>query len=144
MDYPVRTLNQLQPILVGFRKARKLTQAAVADILGITQQSYAQLEANPSSVSVERLFKVLRVLEVDLVLSQQPSSQKYLVFYHKTDANPLHARSTELLNSKTKSKGEAIQKFHSLRTETSKSKSVEDGKVLVPKLDSSKRKKEVW
>jgi HTH-type transcriptional regulator/antitoxin HipB len=42
----------------------------MASHLGVTQQTYAQLEANPAAVSVERLFKVLRVLEVELVLSQ--------------------------------------------------------------------------
>lgn len=70
MDYPIKTLSQLRPILQGFRKAAGLTQAALAERLGITQQSYAQLEANPASASVERLFKVLRILDVDLQLAQ--------------------------------------------------------------------------
>ena len=70
MDYPIKTLSQLKPILQGFRKAAGLTQAAMASHLGVTQQTYAQLEANPATVSVERLFKVLRVLEVDLKLTQ--------------------------------------------------------------------------
>jgi HTH-type transcriptional regulator/antitoxin HipB len=42
----------------------------MASHLGVTQQTYAQLEANPATVSVERLFKVLRVLQVDLKLTQ--------------------------------------------------------------------------
>jgi HTH-type transcriptional regulator/antitoxin HipB len=46
-----------------------MTQAMVAGQLGVTQQSYAQLEANPAAVSVERLHKALRVLGVSLVLS---------------------------------------------------------------------------
>lgn len=70
MDYPIKTLTQLKPILLGFRKAAGLTQAAMASHLGVTQQTYAQLEANPATVSVERLFKVLRVLQVDLKLTQ--------------------------------------------------------------------------
>ncbi|CAB3799696.1 hypothetical protein LMG28614_05031 [Paraburkholderia ultramafica] len=70
MDYPIKTLSQLRPILQGFRKTARLTQAAMASHLGVTQQSYAQLEANPAAVSVERLFKVLRVLQVDLKLTQ--------------------------------------------------------------------------
>lgn len=69
MDYPIKTLSQLRPILKGFRKAAGMTQSAVADHLGVTQQTYAQLEANPAAISVERLFKVLRVLGVDCVLS---------------------------------------------------------------------------
>jgi HTH-type transcriptional regulator/antitoxin HipB len=70
VDYPIQTLSQLKPILLGFRKAAGLTQAAMASHLGVTQQTYAQLEANPATVSVERLFKVLRVLQVDLKLTQ--------------------------------------------------------------------------
>jgi HTH-type transcriptional regulator / antitoxin HipB len=68
VDYPIQTLSQLRPILQSFRKKAGLTQAAVADKLGITQQSYAQIEANPASTSVERLHKILRLLNVDLVL----------------------------------------------------------------------------
>jgi HTH-type transcriptional regulator/antitoxin HipB len=68
MDYPIKTLGQLRPILQGFRKAAGLTQAGMAGHLGVTQQTYAQLEANPAAVSVDRLFKVLRVLGVDLTL----------------------------------------------------------------------------
>ncbi|KMZ12201.1 hypothetical protein BHUM_04910c [Candidatus Burkholderia humilis] len=70
MDYPVKTLSQLRPILQGFRKAAGLTQANVAAQLGVTQQTYAQLEANPAAVSMERLFKVFRVLGVDIALNR--------------------------------------------------------------------------
>ncbi|WP_241290178.1 helix-turn-helix domain-containing protein [Burkholderia stabilis] len=69
MAFPVQTLTQLRPILVGFRKSAGLTQAQLAARLGVTQQSYAQLEANPSAVSIERLFKVLNTLGVRLTLN---------------------------------------------------------------------------
>ncbi|KAG8154498.1 helix-turn-helix domain-containing protein [Burkholderia catarinensis] len=69
MAFPVQTLTQLRPILVGFRKAAGLTQAQLAARLGVTQQSYAQLEANPSAVSIERLFKVLNALGVHMTLA---------------------------------------------------------------------------
>ncbi|HEY2023685.1 helix-turn-helix transcriptional regulator [Paraburkholderia sp.] len=75
MDYPIKTLNQLRPVLQGFRKAAGLTQAAMASHLGVTQQTYAQLEANPAAVSVERLFKVLRILQVELKLAQGDAAQ---------------------------------------------------------------------
>ncbi|MBC8747612.1 HTH-type transcriptional regulator/antitoxin HipB [Paraburkholderia sp. WC7.3g] len=75
MDYAIKTLSQLRPILQGFRKAAALTQAAMAAHLGVTQQTYAQLEANPAAVSVERLFRVLRVLQVDLKLTQSEPAQ---------------------------------------------------------------------
>lgn len=69
MNYTITTLDQLRPILLGFRKSRGLTQAGLAAKLGVAQQTYAQLEANPASVSVERLFKLLCALGVELVLS---------------------------------------------------------------------------
>ena len=69
MDYPVKTPQQLRPLLVGFRKAAGLTQAQLAARLGVTQQTYAQLEAKPESASLDRLYLVLRLLNVSLVLT---------------------------------------------------------------------------
>ncbi|MCU6671550.1 helix-turn-helix transcriptional regulator [Enterobacteriaceae bacterium H4N4] len=67
--YPVKTLSQLRPLLLGFRKANGLTQKDVSERLGVTQQTYARLEANPASASIERLFKVFTVLGVEINLS---------------------------------------------------------------------------
>lgn len=75
MDYPINTLGQLRPILQGFRKKAGLTQAAIANQLGITQQSYAQIEANPASTSVERLYRILRLLDVDLTLAPRAAER---------------------------------------------------------------------
>ncbi|KAF0813467.1 hypothetical protein IGB42_01818 [Andreprevotia sp. IGB-42] len=69
MNYQIKTVQQLRPILLGFRRQAGLTQAAIAAQLGITQQSYAALEANPAAASFERLFKVLRLLDVDVQLA---------------------------------------------------------------------------
>ncbi|EIJ41966.1 putative transcriptional regulator [Beggiatoa alba B18LD] len=71
MEFSIKILNQLRPILRSFRKAQKLTQTDIAKRLGITQQSYAQLEANPATASLERLFKVLAILEVDIILRER-------------------------------------------------------------------------
>ncbi|PHV10235.1 helix-turn-helix transcriptional regulator [Chitinimonas sp. BJB300] len=78
MGYPIKTLSQLRPILLGFRKEAGLTQAAIAQKLGITQQSYAALEANPEAASFERVFKVLRLLDVNirLVSATQTTDQR--------------------------------------------------------------------
>lgn len=72
--YPLKTLNQLRPLLIGFRKANGLTQKEVSERLGVTQQTYARLEANPASASIERLFRVFTVLGVEIVLSSGSSS----------------------------------------------------------------------
>lgn len=72
MIYPIKTLGQLTLILKGFRKEKGLTQAAVAEKLGITQQSYAYFEANPATATLERLFMVLRLMDVEISLDQTP------------------------------------------------------------------------
>lgn len=75
MDYPIRTLQQIRPLLVGFRKRAGLSQAEVAALLGVTQQTYAKVEANPAATSVERLFTILRLLDSEIVLAQSAPSE---------------------------------------------------------------------
>jgi HTH-type transcriptional regulator / antitoxin HipB len=88
MPYPVKTLSQLPLILRAYRKIHQLTQAALAEKLGISQQSYAQLEANPAKVSVERLFKVLLALNVELILSDGPAVQAATAATKKAPKSP--------------------------------------------------------
>ena len=66
VHYTINTLDQIKPILVGFRKTNNLTQKALAEKLGISQQSYQALESAPQKVTIERLFKVLSILGVKL------------------------------------------------------------------------------
>lgn len=66
VHYTINTLDQIKPILVGFRKTNNLTQKSLAEKLGISQQSYQTLESAPQKVTIERLFKVLSILGVKL------------------------------------------------------------------------------
>jgi HTH-type transcriptional regulator/antitoxin HipB len=70
MDYIVKIPSQLRPLLVAFRKSAGFTQAQVAKRLGITQQTYAQLEAKPEAASMGRLYEVLGIFKVEIVLAQ--------------------------------------------------------------------------
>ena len=86
-QYALKTLNQLRPVLIGFRKANGLTQKDVSERLGITQQTYARLEANPASAGFERLFRVFSVLGVEIVLSsreplQSPNTELCTIILH--------------------------------------------------------------
>jgi HTH-type transcriptional regulator / antitoxin HipB len=74
MDYPLTTPQQLRPLLIGFRKAAGLTQAQLAARLGVTQQTYAQLEAKPESASLDRIYLVLKLLDVSLILTDRSGS----------------------------------------------------------------------
>lgn len=77
MIYPIKTLSQFSLVLKGFRKEKGLTQATMAERLGITQQSYAYFEANPATATLERLFMVLRMLDVEISLGQtSPATRK--------------------------------------------------------------------
>jgi len=73
VNYSIKTLSQLPLMLKGFRKARGLTQAVMAEKLGITQQSYAYFEANAATATLDRLFMVLRILGVEISLDQAAS-----------------------------------------------------------------------
>lgn len=74
MNYVVNTLEQLKPILVGYRKSNGMSQKDMAERLNVSQQAYQALESNPQSATVERLMKVLNVLGVKLHLSDTDSN----------------------------------------------------------------------
>jgi len=75
MEYRIQTLNQLKPLVQGFRRKSGLTQAAMAEQLGVSQQAYAQIESNLSSTSVERLYTILRLLNIDISFTSQTEDQ---------------------------------------------------------------------
>lgn len=76
MEYPVKTISQLQPFLRGFRKQAGHTQAHMAQLLNVSQPRYAKLEAQPELVSFDQLMKVFQLLNVELILKSTapPSS----------------------------------------------------------------------
>ncbi|MEC5206717.1 HTH-type transcriptional regulator/antitoxin HipB [Vogesella perlucida] len=75
MHYPIITPDQLPAMLRSLRQRAGLTQTQLAERLGISQQSYAKLEARPAAASVERLSKVLRALDAELVIHTRDDKQ---------------------------------------------------------------------
>jgi HTH-type transcriptional regulator / antitoxin HipB len=67
-DYIIRTPEQLSPIFLGFRKGRALSQAQLAQQLGVSQQTISQLERNPNKATLQRLLKALSAMDVEMVL----------------------------------------------------------------------------
>ena len=63
-DYPIHFSDQLSQHLKSFRRLRGLTQTQ----LGVTQSRVADIERNPSTVSLENLLKVFAALDILLVL----------------------------------------------------------------------------
>ena len=69
-ELTVRTPEHLPVLLQGFRKQAGLTQAEMAERLGITQQTLSAFERNAEKATVHRLVAYLNILGVGLVLRQ--------------------------------------------------------------------------
>lgn len=76
MDYPLSFAAQLQQHFRSLRKSRSLTQADLARQLGVAQPRIAVLEKNPNAMTVEVLFKLLKALDVQLVLRDEHPETK--------------------------------------------------------------------
>lgn len=76
MDYPIKTPRQLGAVLKGFRRDRNLTQAEIGARVGLAQNTVSEIESNPTRSSVERVFKLLAALDVDLVLRPREHSRE--------------------------------------------------------------------
>jgi len=70
MDYPLQINSQLRQLLKSLRKTRQMTQAQLAQRLGVVQSRVADIEREPGSVSVEQLMNVLSVLGAQLVVRE--------------------------------------------------------------------------
>jgi len=73
MDYPIRTVDQLRPVMKAYRNQEGLSQHELAAKVGVTQQALSLLEAAPHRASFERLFAVCAVLGVEIVLRDKES-----------------------------------------------------------------------
>lgn len=74
--YPIQTPQQLGAVLQGFRKQRGLTQAQVARKVGLLQSAVSELERDSSTASLNRIFKLLAALDLELVVQPRGASQK--------------------------------------------------------------------
>ncbi len=69
--YTIRTARQLGPLMRAFRKQAGLSQAQLAERLGISRQAITALEREPESATFERLMRVWA--ELGLSVSLQPN-----------------------------------------------------------------------
>jgi HTH-type transcriptional regulator/antitoxin HipB len=75
MDYLLQTPAQLASHLRALRKAKGLSQQQLGQLLGVGQTRIAKIEADPTSISVDQLFKLLATLGVRVLLSPQPYAE---------------------------------------------------------------------
>lgn len=77
--YPIKTPQQLGAVLQGFRQQRGLTQTQVARAGGLGQSAVSELELDSSTASLNRIFKLLAALNLELVVRPRgentPSSE---------------------------------------------------------------------
>lgn len=65
---PIRTPQQLAPLMRAYRLRAGLSQATLAEQLGISRQAVTALEKAPESATFERLMKVWALLGVEICL----------------------------------------------------------------------------
>lgn len=72
-SHPLVTALQLGQLLKAARKRRKLTQAAVAGRLGLSQNRISYLEQHPDELSFKQLLGWCAVVGLELRLGERES-----------------------------------------------------------------------
>lgn len=67
-SYVIRTPDQLIPIFSALRKQSGVSQAELARLMGVTQQTVSQLERNLHKATLERLLRAFAAMEVEIVV----------------------------------------------------------------------------
>jgi HTH-type transcriptional regulator/antitoxin HipB len=68
------TSTQLGRVLVTARKAKGLTQAAVAARVGLSQKRISAIELEPGRITVEQLLRLCAVLGLELSIGLKPAA----------------------------------------------------------------------
>ncbi len=72
----ISTSQQLALFAVSRRKSLGLTQAEVADKVGLHQKTISAFENNPEKVMLSTALLILSALDVDLLLENKKSPNK--------------------------------------------------------------------
>jgi len=80
------------------REAKGYSQEYMADMLDISQSSYACLESGKTSLRVERLFQILKLLEMDVAsfLNKEPRGTTAQVNPESSILEPRNINAPEL------------------------------------------------
>ena len=73
-SFVIRTPGQLIPIFSAFRKRNGLSQAELARLIGVSQQTVSQLERNPDKATLERLLRAFAAMDVEIVVQSKGAS----------------------------------------------------------------------
>ena len=89
MDYTLELPDQLAQHLRALRKARGLSQTALANKLGLSQSRIAAIERNPAALGAGQLLRVLNALDAQLVLRDTRAAKT--VYQETTQSTPFPA-----------------------------------------------------
>jgi HTH-type transcriptional regulator/antitoxin HipB len=67
--------NQAGEILRSRRKARRISQQALAEKLGTSQSRLSSLEEEPARLTLGRLLALLNLLDLELVLQDKSNAR---------------------------------------------------------------------
>ena len=62
----MHSIDKIGPRIRSLREARGYSQEYMADMLHISQSTYAHLESGKSSMKVDRLFHIAEILTIDV------------------------------------------------------------------------------
>jgi HTH-type transcriptional regulator/antitoxin HipB len=68
MKTAIRTSGQLGPVLRALRQAQGLTQSALGQRLGLSQERMSAIERVPETITVQQLITVLMALDAELAV----------------------------------------------------------------------------
>jgi HTH-type transcriptional regulator/antitoxin HipB len=72
---PIRTPKQIGTAFRSRRKHLKLSQAAVASQLGVSQSRLSQLESNPEVLTVAQMLTLMNVLGLQMKIDNSRPGQ---------------------------------------------------------------------
>lgn len=72
MNTMITTKGQLGAVLNKMRRQRGLSQQALGDKIGLSQERISRIERHPEKVTVDQLLTVLMALDAGLLVASRP------------------------------------------------------------------------
>lgn len=73
MKQVISVSDQLGHILQSSRKSARLSQAAMAEKLGISQSRISAMELDPASISLGQLITMMAALDLEMIVQSKSS-----------------------------------------------------------------------
>ncbi|MBI2306315.1 MAG: helix-turn-helix domain-containing protein [Rhodocyclales bacterium] len=76
MGTPITTTGQLGPVLQRLRRNHGLSQAALGQKLGLSQERISRIERSPEKVTLDQLMTVLMALNAELQVAPREAGSQ--------------------------------------------------------------------